>query len=464
MFNVLKMSKFNFFTRDPEGNLIIYNFLKGIPSLTKVMKPNVEKFSKLFLTKTQISPSSCEEYSESIEKMLKAGILVDADADEDILCDAKYYEEIFDKNLVLVILPTGKCNFKCSYCFETEQVFSREPMTIEAQNAILKFVQKQIHNYNKLQVSWFGGEPLLELETIKHLSENFIKICQSRFLPYSAQTTTNGFLLDADTFDMLYKNKVYTYMITLDGFREQHDKLRCTCNGKGTYDVIIKNLLRIRDNKQYKFAHINIRVNITNNLMNTLDEFIDFLSSSFSNDPRFSFTFVPAKNYSSDKCNDIFVDEEKVMLRLLENEVYTSKLNPRRFKRHLIESGPGCISGLKNSYVITPDLKIYKCCAHYDMEDNNIGRIDLSGNLILNEALHEKWYLSNAFLKNISDPCNNCFYKPACPNSRKNCPFQYLNRDPEISFCPLKNEGFITVLTEAVLYAVCKNPYETITL
>ena len=58
--------------------------------------------------------------------------------------------------------------------------------------------------------------------------------------------TTNGFFLDKTMFDMLYKLKIYNYQITIDGEKEHHDKYRVTHNGKGTYDVIMSNLLNIK--------------------------------------------------------------------------------------------------------------------------------------------------------------------------------------------------------------------------
>ena len=294
----LKKSKFNYSIIDQEGNLIIYNFLRGIPSLTKVAKKDIDKFSQLVLKNTGISNASSNGYTKAISSLIESGLLIDEKTDENVLLDAKCYNAIYDNKLQLIILPTGQCNFKCVYCLESEQSFARNAMNLDSQNAILQFLQKQISEYNGLQVAWFGGEPMLEPETIKYLSENFIRICKSRFIPYSAHITTNGFNLNADMFDMLYKLKVYTYMITVDGFKNQHDKQRITHSGKGTYDRILNNLLRIKNSKQYKFARIIIRVNITKNNIDSIDDFINYMHTSFSDDHRFEFLFVPAEDFS----------------------------------------------------------------------------------------------------------------------------------------------------------------------
>lgn len=253
MFKNMKMSKYNFSTYNQDGDLILYNFLMGIPSLTKVKKLDIDMFKQLFLKDTEILSTSCKKYIEAEEYLLKSGILFANDINENVLQEAQQYDKVYDSRLTLFILPTGNCNFRCPYCFENSQPFLGNAMTVEVQNAIIKFVQRQIHNYTALHVCWFGGEPLLEPQIIKKLSEKFIQICKTRFIPYSAEIVTNGFCLDTDMFEMLYNLKVYNYTITLDGFKEQHDKTRFLSNKKGSFDTIIDNLLKIRNNMQYVF-------------------------------------------------------------------------------------------------------------------------------------------------------------------------------------------------------------------
>lgn len=462
----MKLSKYNYSIFDQEGNLIIYNFLRGISSLTKVLKKDIQKFSQLFLENTAISSELYKKHTITINNLIKSGILVDENTDENILLEAKYYNDIYNNKLQLVILPTGKCNFKCSYCLESEQSFARKAMELDNQNAILQFVQKNIQNYKGLQIAWFGGEPMLEPKIIKYLSENFIKICNLRFLPYSSHITTNGYNLDIDMFDMLYKLKVYTYMITLDGFKNQHDKQRFTHNGSGTYDRILNNLLQIKNNKQYKFARIIIRVNITNNNVNTIDDFIEYIHSLFSNDKRFEFLFVAAENFSKDKCSEenLFVNANDLFSHLKNNKLYMEHMNPWTKDFSIIEPSRGCDASLKNVYVIAPDLKVYKCCAHYDMLDNNIGYINLSGDLIIDEARHSKWYLVYNYIKKPSNSCENCCILPICNNCFKGCPASYIKPNAKKPSCIMKDNNMIAHINKTILKAAVKFPCNHVVL
>ncbi len=451
----MKMSKYNLFTYDNEGNLVVYNFLYGLKSLTKIVKKDVVKFRHIFLANSEVSTETCNMYMEVVDSLRKSGILIDADIDENILYDSMIYDAIYHNRLTLTIFPTGKCNFRCPYCFETPQHFNREDMTAEAQNALLKFVQKEIPNHKALRVAWFGGEPLVAPEIVKRLSDNFIKICNIRHIPYYAEMTTNGYLLDLNMFDMLYKIKVYQFMITIDGFKEQHDRQRFTLDGKGSYDAIINNLLNIRDSKQYKFAHIRIRINMSSSFLEILDEFVFHIASLFADDPRFEFMFVPVVKFSGSNysnCNE----GNKFFERLYNNDVYKNKLCPESLFLNSIVRQPSCYAATKNSYVITPDLKVHKCNAHYDFDINQIGHISLKGDLLVDETIHRKWYLTKRLIQNVPKSCKDCYYMPCCVSFDSGCPTSYLRANPEEISCPIKDEKQEKEIVDAVLHAADK--------
>lgn len=463
MIKTMKMSKYNFITYDHAGNLIIYNFLTGMKSLARVMKCDVNKFTDLFLLNDAIHNTSYEKHKKAVESMLRLGILVHGDIDERVSYDAVHCSEAYDSKLNVTILPTGKCIFRCPYCYEDSQNFHREAMTIDAQNALIKYIQRSIHEHTALKVNWYGGEPLLESETIKYLSEKFIKICNTRHLPYSAEMTTNGYLLNADMFDMLYKLKIYTYMITIDGFKEQHDKVRFTSNGKGSYDVILNNLLRIRDDKQYKFAHIIVRVNVSKDVFNKLDDFVSYVSSLFSDDPRFEITFAAVVSYNKNSLYDSYVDPFKMYESLFCNEVFMNKIYKNELKINQLIPEKRCLAALRNAYVITPDLSIYKCYSFFENDENKVGCINLNGDLLIDETLHKRWYLVNRYVQQVPEKCNNCFYLPCCRYINSGCPIRY-NKKQKWQSCILENDSFKEDLSNNILYAAEQYPVTTIIL
>ena len=191
----MRLSKYNYIFTDSDENLILYNFLSGINSITRVSKCNTDKFAELFLKPKTIVGELYLKYQNIINALIEKGILISNDTDESVILDSIHYNISFKSELALTILPTGNCNFRCPYCYESSQQFYRTPMKQDAQNALLKFIFRNIPKYTSIHVAWFGGEPLLEAKTIQYLSDNIINACDTRHIPYSSEIITNGYLL-----------------------------------------------------------------------------------------------------------------------------------------------------------------------------------------------------------------------------------------------------------------------------
>lgn len=77
-------------------------------------------------------------------------------------------------------------------------------MSLETANDIIKYINNEVKNnrskYDKIQLSWFGGEPLLNLKIIEYISSSVIEIARKNKIEYSADMTTNGYLLNPRVF------------------------------------------------------------------------------------------------------------------------------------------------------------------------------------------------------------------------------------------------------------------------
>lgn len=173
-----------------------------------------------------------------------------------------------NKKLSLEICPTLNCNFDCRYCFEAGRRHTGS-MNDETANNIVEFVKKRIKETkaNKLAVKWFGGEPLLEIETIKKLSDKLIKVADEYKIPYSAFIQTNAYLLNQEIIDVLEEKGVKSIEVTIDGNKDTHDKLRVLSGGRGTYEKIIDNLSHIKTKMK-----IDIRCNLHKDNLDTFED------------------------------------------------------------------------------------------------------------------------------------------------------------------------------------------------
>lgn len=447
-----KTSKYNYFCKDEDGNYLMCNFMKGPESFLKVSKESIDSYNDIVL-KNRV-PADINNGIANI--LFQKGYLVDEDIDEELYVKTMYYNAIMRDFLSLTIMPTEQCNFRCTYCYED---YKKGKMSREHQNALLKYIQRTIMNTGRLHISWFGGEPLLALDVIEYIMENVKKMCLQRKIQFSSNMTTNGFFLDADAFDKLYKMKVTSYQITVDGMKEDHDRQRVNRNGSGTFDTIISNLISIRNLPQnsYKFAKITIRVNVTKNNLNQLDDFVQYYEKLFGRDRRFNIRFAITDNYGGERIHEIedkLVSGKDIYAELQKDGIYKNKYID--FADALNAFQPMnlvCYAAYKNTFMIGSDLTVYRCSIHFGEKSNVLGEIQKNGKMLINENMNSKWYM-----KNKENPhCKECFYFPCCYNMA--CPLRdnIIGTDKK---CPM--EDYKKNLKNYLMFLNSKMNFETI--
>lgn len=136
-------------------------------------------------------------------------------------------------------------------------------------------------NYNKLNIAWYGAEPLLALSLIESFYSDIFNFCIENQIEYNSDIITNGLLLKYEYFEKLMNSKVSSIQVTIDGPKETHDKRRITKRGKGTFDVIISNLKTIVHSdlfKKYK-PSIVLRINIDSTNYEEIPKLIELFKS-----------------------------------------------------------------------------------------------------------------------------------------------------------------------------------------
>lgn len=417
-----KPSLFNHFLLSQYDNaLLLYNSLKGQTSLVCVQKQEV--------IEDIISMLKCSEiYDENqpyFTYLKDRGFLVPFKENELQKFRLVMLREMTNPCLKLTILPTEKCNFRCKYCYETH---NKGPMSQEIQNAVVKLVRKNIHQYSSIQVNWFGGEPLEALDIVKSLSMRILKITNAAQRRYSSFMTTNGYDLTPEVLENLLNYHIYTYQITIDGLKNIHDRLRPHKDGAETYDRILENLVNIKNKVNNKHFAILLRTNFSKGSIEQLDEYITEYSKYFSGDSRFM--FLPRV---MGKWNDLF-DKNIDHQLLSQNDIkeFHKKIGKSNhslnFAYHnYLSSDSICEASFLHSYVIGSDGKVYKCTADFDLEENNLGYLSNKGELVIDEEKHSKWVCHS-----IEKYCENCFFLGTCQS--RSCPKSRINGQSSCSF------------------------------
>ncbi|MDR0248545.1 MAG: thioether cross-link-forming SCIFF peptide maturase [Oscillospiraceae bacterium] len=135
------------------------------------------------------------------------------------------------------------CNLRCAYCFAEGGSFGAERgiMPPEVGIKAVDYLLSRCASRRHLEIDFFGGEPLLAIDTVKSV----VNYCNK----HSAQTfrftiTTNGLLLDEDAIAFINAT-MDNVVLSLDGNREVNDALRRTPEGEGSYDLALPNFKRL---------------------------------------------------------------------------------------------------------------------------------------------------------------------------------------------------------------------------
>lgn len=305
-----------------------------------------------------------ERLLESIDKnkaatleLGKYGFIVASEEDEELEAFEKYYRYRFSSVLDVAVSVTRACNFRCTYCYQEHN--SENPnMVLDKFSEVLRY---RLRNFTDLNIAWFGGEPLLCFEQVRQYSNKWRKWCRSINRRYSSSITTNGYNLNLEDFCKLLDSGIISYKVTLDGLRDTHDCSRYLASGEGTYDRIINNLRAIRDFCKRKY-NMTIRVNLSKKSLDKLDEIIEMLWNEFGSDRRFSFEFMPIKNWSEDCSNEmrkVFLSEADVQSMFRKMTEHKHLLNYTSYYSLLQNSL--CFAIRENGFLLLPNGELHKC-------------------------------------------------------------------------------------------------------
>ena len=158
----------------------------------------------------------------------------------------------------LTLQVTQQCNLNCSYCiysgsYENQRTHGDKKMPLDIMQRSVDFVMERSTGAKDLILGFYGGEPLIEIENIKKCVEYVEKNYGDRSISYTV--TTNGTLF-ADEVVQFLDDKKFSVMISFDGPKDLHDQNRVFHDGRGSFDVIIDNIKKIKEKYPIFFKRI----------------------------------------------------------------------------------------------------------------------------------------------------------------------------------------------------------------
>lgn len=300
-------------------------------------------------------------------------------------------------HLRLIVLPTEKCNFRCTYCYES---FEIGRMSDDTAAALVRHIRARSGSLKSLHISWFGGEPLLARDVVLHVSSAAAEICNNEGIRFQSDMTTNAWLLDFNTASELRNVGVTEYQITLDGLQADHDSTRRVANGSGSYARIHENLSQLRDSNLD--IRVLLRLHYSGRTVASLREFAREVASTFAHDHRFSFSLreIEALGGPND-ASLVHVSSPSEVALVREAELI---LDPMASTRSPAQSS-FCYAGAANAYVVRADGSLAKCTVAFSDSRNHIGRLNADGTFALDHAKAIAWTASAMSGKDGAEEC-----------------------------------------------------------
>ena len=350
----------------------------------------------------------CIEDVKTLEKM---GKLYVPDTYEGMAFDFKNRNTVI-KALCLHVAHT--CNLNCNYCFASQGKYhgERALMSFEVGKRALDFLIENSGTRRNLEVDFFGGEPLMNWDVVKQLvayAREQEKIHNKNF---RFTLTTNGILIDDDVIEFSNK-EMSNVVLSLDGRKEVHDRLRKDYMGRGSYDTIVpkfKEFVERRGNKNYymrgTFTHAN--TDFTNDILHMAD---------------MGFTELSMEPVVCSPDDDAALTNEDLPVLFEQYEILAKEMIERKkqgkpftFYHYMLDlkHGPciykrisGCGSGTEYM-AVTPTGDLYPCHQFVGDEKYLLGNI-YDG--VTNKEIQDEFKLCNAYARK---ECDDCWAKLYC--------------------------------------------------
>jgi uncharacterized protein len=322
-----------------------------------------------------------------------------------------------DDILALTISPTLTCNLKCYYCYESHPPLKESRITEETLENILNYIKGRINKLKTLNISWFGGEPLIFCNMIVKFTKVLNELCNEYKIKFNSTITSNMVLLNPQRCQLLSEVGINSFHVTIDGSIENHNKVRIKRNGEGTYEILFNNLNTYLTTSQKN--KVIIRVHFPANADHAyLDESLDTLNNIVPN-LRNRIEVYPHILFSS--CIDDWGSEKQKEI----SSTGTSQVNNilSEFRRQVY--GMGFVSSQEKSFLsgrycpadtnwywsVNPDGYLSRCGLAFENERAQ-GKIENS-KFIIEQNKDLTW--KNKLLEGkITSGCRDCKYLPLC--------------------------------------------------
>ena len=135
---------------------------------------------------------------------------------------------------------TEDCNLRCRYCFVPKKP---KRMSLEVGREAIDFMLAAPAKVKRVSIVFFGGEPLLEFDTLRELTLYGEQRSSEIGRQIKFSVTTNGTLVTDEVFEFLTKHNIHMNL-SIDGGPKTQNRNRRMADGSGSFDLVERTLAR----------------------------------------------------------------------------------------------------------------------------------------------------------------------------------------------------------------------------
>ena len=392
---------------------IVYDMIPLVEPLVKegVKDPDTVKAAVLALGNISYPEDEIKEAVDEVLELEKAGQLFMPDVYENYIFDFKNRETVV-KALCLHI--AHDCNLACQYCFAEEGEYHgrRALMSFEVGKKALDFLVANSGSRVNLEVDFFGGEPLMNWQVVKDLVAYGRSLEEPHNKKFRFTLTTNGVLLNDDILEFANK-EMANIVLSIDGRKCVHNKMRPFRGGQGSYDLIVPKFQKVAESRNQMDYYV--RGTFTHHNLDFSQDVLHLADLGFKQISVEPVVAPPEEAYAIREEDIPFLKEEYDRLA---QEMIARRKNGQKFNFfHFmidLQGGPcvakrlsGCGSGTEY-LAVTPWGDFYPCHQFVGQEQFLMGNVDTG---ITNTEIRDEFKCCNVYAK---DACKKCFAKFYC--------------------------------------------------
>jgi len=377
-------SSYNFWGQTPDGAPLLFN---GRTGALLELEDGEDGLVRAALAGAE---------NDATPLLRQSGCVVD-DSVEEVNALIRRFEDASGESpiLELTLSPTYACNFRCTYCYVD---FDERRMTDDVASRICQFFERELPCFKQANITWFGGEPLLQWRRVAELASDLSTIGRAAGRPVLQFLTTNGYLLTPEIGRQLVQSGIRYFHVTIDGAHQGQDTRRVLRDGHPTYERVLANVLHLLG--EQPDIGVTLRMNLELDSTGAVRPLLESIPLDYRDRVQVHATPIIREGVKRPADLHRKVAEAITLAQQLGYAYYDNAIPVGR-TRH-------CSAEASTNYQIGPDGQLHKCSPSFKPEVT-VGKVGPSGAAPPTPAA-ARW----KSVPQLSDKCLDCRYLCFC--------------------------------------------------